>query len=93
MEVAEVRHERNETLTHIDPDEYAEAVPDPLRRVEFDLIADLADHHVEEMGAYLRRRLGRTFQPDAEPRVVRLDRYGFLVRLDERLAGSPSPAR
>jgi hypothetical protein len=85
MEVAEVRYERNETLIDVDPDEYAEASPDPLRRVEFDLIADLADHHVEEMSAYVRRQLGQTAQPAAEPRVVRLDRYGFLVRLDEQL--------
>jgi hypothetical protein len=86
MDVAEVRYERHENLIDIDPEEYAEAAPDPLRRVEFDLIADLADHHVDEMSAYVRRRLGRTFQPETEPRVVRLDRYGFVVRLDERLA-------
>ena len=86
MEVAEVRYEREEKLVDVDPDEYAEATPDPLRRVEFDLIADLSDHHVEEMGAYVRRHLGPTFQPSAEPRVVRLDRYGLLVQLDEKLA-------
>lgn len=86
IDVAEVRYERHETLIDVDPDEYAEATPDPLRRVEFDLIADLADHHVEEIGAYVRRRLGPAFQPSAEPQVVRLDRYGFVVRLDERLA-------
>jgi Protein of unknown function (DUF2470) len=86
IEVAEVRYERHGTLIDVDPDEYAEAGPDPLRRVEFDLIADLAEHHVEEMGAYVRRQLGDTVQPATEPRVVRLDRYGLLVRLDERLA-------
>jgi hypothetical protein len=86
IDVAEVRYERHDTLIDVDPDEYAEATPDPLRRVEFDLIADLADHHVEEIGAYVRRQLGPTFQPSAEPQVVRLDRYGFVVRLDERLA-------
>jgi hypothetical protein len=86
MEVAEVRYERHHTLIDVDPDEYAEATPDPLRQVEFDLIADLSDHHETEMGAYVRRRLGPAAQPAGEPRVVRLDRYGFLVRLDDRLA-------
>ena len=86
LDVAEVRYERNENLHDVDVDEYAEATPDPLSRIEFDLIADLADHHMAEMGAYVRRQLGRTFQPEAEPRVVRMDRYGFLVRLDDKLA-------
>jgi hypothetical protein len=86
MDVAEVRYERNENLVDVDPDEFAEATPDPLRAIEFDLIADLADHHLAEMSAYVRRRLGSTFQPRNEPQVVRMDRYGFLVRLDDRLA-------
>jgi hypothetical protein len=86
MDVAEVRYERNENLVDVDPEEFAAASPDPLRQIEFDLIADLADHHLEEMSAYVRRQLGSTFQPKAEPEVVRLDRYGFMVRLDGRLA-------
>jgi uncharacterized protein DUF2470 len=86
MDVAEVRYERHRTLIDVDPDEYAEASPDPLRLAEFDLIADLADHHLAEMGAYVRRRLGPAAQPAGEPTVVRLDRYGFVVRLDDRLA-------
>jgi hypothetical protein len=91
MEVAEVRFERHRTLIDVDPDEYAEATPDPLRHVEFDLIADLSDHHVAEMAAYVRRRLGPAAQPAEEPRVVRLDRYGFVVRLDDRLARMAFP--
>jgi len=91
MEVAEVRFERHSTLIDVDPDEYAEATPDPLRQVEFDLIADLSDHHVAEMAAYVRRNLGPAAQPSVEPRVVRLDRYGFVVRLDERLARMAFP--
>ena len=86
MEVAEVRYERNGVLVDVDPDEYAAASPDPLRTIEFDLIADLADHHVPEMTGYLRRRLGPAAGPADEPRVVRLDRYGLLVRVGERLA-------
>jgi hypothetical protein len=86
MEVAEVRYERNGALTDVDPDAFAEATPDPLRQIEFDLIADLADHHLAEMSAYVRRQLGSTFQPKSEPEVVRMDRYGFLVRLDDKIA-------
>jgi hypothetical protein len=86
MDVAEVRFERDEHLVEIDPDDYAEASPDPLRAVEFDLIADLADHHVSEMGDYVRRQLGKAAQPGDDPRVVRLDRYGFLVRMGSRSA-------
>jgi hypothetical protein len=86
MHVAEVRCERDGALFDVDPDEYAEAGPDPLRVIEFDLIADLADHHVDEMSSYLRRRLGPAARTGGEPRVVRIDRYGFMVRLGDRLA-------
>jgi hypothetical protein len=86
MDVSEVRYEDNENLVDVDPDEFAAASPDPLRQIEFDLITDLADHHLAEMSAYVRRQLGSTFQPRDEPQVVRMDRYGFLVRLDDRLA-------
>ncbi|GID93685.1 DUF2470 domain-containing protein [Amorphoplanes digitatis] len=86
MDVAEVRYERNGVLVDVDPDDYALAAPDPLRTIEFDLIADLADHHVHEMAVYVRRQLGPAAREGDEPRVVRLDRYGFVVRLGARLA-------
>jgi hypothetical protein len=87
MEVAEIRYERDGVLTDVDPDEYAAAAPDPLRGIESDLVADLADHHGPAMAGYLRRRLGpAAADPAAEPRVVRLDRYGMLVRTGARLA-------
>ena len=86
MDVAEVRYERHGVLVDVDPDEYAEATPDPLASIEFDLIADLADHHVDEMSDYVRRQLGPAAARDDDPRVVRLDRYGFMVRLGDRLA-------
>jgi hypothetical protein len=86
MDVAEVRYERNGVLVDVDPDDYALASPDPLSAIEFDLIADLSDHHVEEMAGYVRRQLGPAARPGDDPRVVRLDRYGFVVRLGERLA-------
>ena len=86
MEVAEVRYERNGVLVDVDPEDYALAVPDPLRTLEFDLIADLADHHAEEMAAYVRRQLDTAARPNDRPEVVRMDRYGFMVRLGDRLA-------
>jgi hypothetical protein len=86
MRVDEVRYERNGVLFDVDPQEYARAAPDPLRAIEFDLIADLADHHVAEMTSYVRRQLGPVARPGEEPRVVRLDRYGFMVRLGDRVA-------
>ena len=86
MEVAEVRYERLGVLVDVDPDEYAAAEPDPLRAIEFDLIADLADHHVPEMTGYLRRQLGPAAGPDTAPELVRIDRYGMLVRTGDRLA-------
>jgi len=95
MEVAEIRYERNGVLVDVDPDEYAAASPDPLRAIEFDLIADLADHHVTEMTGYARRRLGPAAGPQDRLEVVRLDRYGFLVRIGDRLArlAFPRPVR
>ncbi|BFU45970.1 DUF2470 domain-containing protein [Krasilnikovia sp. MM14-A1004] len=92
MEVAEIRHERHGALHELDSDEYAEAAPDPLRAIEFDLLADLADHHVAQVAAYANRSLGAAAQPGDEPRVVRLDRYGLVVRAGARLARLPFPA-
>ncbi len=86
MEVAEVRYERNGVLVAVDPDEYAAASPDPLRTIEFDLIADLADHHMPQMTGYIRRQLGPAADPAGDPQVVRIDRYGLLVRTGTRLA-------
>ncbi len=86
MEVAEIRYERHGVLADVDPDEYAAASPDPLRTIEFDLIADLAEHHLPEMTGYRRRQLGPAADPAADPEVVRIDRYGLLVRTGGRLA-------
>lgn len=85
VDVAEIRLERSGLTVDVDPDEFAAAVPDPLHAIEYDLIADLADHHVDEMTGYLRRQLGPAAGRDT-PSVVRLDRYGFVVRLGERVA-------
>ncbi|SBT65740.1 Protein of unknown function (DUF2470) [Micromonospora sediminicola] len=77
FEVAEARWERAGGVRRIDPDAYAGAEPDPLHPVESDLLADLTDHHADQVTGYLRRRLAL---PGAEsPRVVRIDRYGLLI--------------
>ncbi|WP_326552855.1 DUF2470 domain-containing protein [Micromonospora sp. NBC_01813] len=83
MEVAEVRIERCGVTTEVDPDEYAAAEPDPLGAIESDLLVDLADHHQPEMTAFINRQLRDAGQSSAgeDPRVVRLDRYGFVVSL------------
>jgi hypothetical protein len=84
MEPAEVRLEVGGRVTDIDPEEYAAAEPDPLQAVEWDLLTDLADHHVPEMAGFIQRQLaesGHISPSGPPPRVVRLDRYGFVVSL------------
>jgi hypothetical protein len=84
MEPAEVRLEAGGRISDIDPDEYAAAEPDPLQAVESDLLTDLADHHVSEMTDFIKRQLagsGHDRPGGPPPRVVRLDRYGFVVAL------------
>jgi hypothetical protein len=89
MHVAEIRYEHDGALFDVDPDEYAQVSPDPLRAMEFDLIADLTDHHTAEITAYIRHRLGPLANLPEAPAVVRLDRYGFLVRIGDRPARFP----
>ncbi|MDR7278115.1 DUF2470 domain-containing protein [Catenuloplanes atrovinosus] len=81
LDVAEVRLERGGVTLDVDPDEYAEAEPDPLHAIEWDLLSDLADHHQPEITAFLRSQLDKAGMPYGarEPRVVRMDRYGMLV--------------
>ena len=83
MEVAEVRYERHGELFDVDPGDFAAASPDPLHPIEFDLLADLADHHGAELAGHVRRHLGAA--ADAEVTAVRLDRYGLTLRLADRL--------
>ncbi|MEV1287603.1 DUF2470 domain-containing protein [Micromonospora sp. NPDC049679] len=82
VEIAEVRLERGRTMIDVDPDEYLAAEPDPLHAIEAELLTDLAEHHGPEMAEYVRRRLrGAGRDQGGSPRVVRLDRYGFLAFL------------
>ncbi|SCL37349.1 Protein of unknown function [Micromonospora rhizosphaerae] len=80
FEVVEARWERADSVRRIDPGAYAEAEPDPLHPVEAELLADLADHHADQVAGYLRRQLGLADDnPGGPPRVVRIDRYGMVV--------------
>ncbi|MEV6376563.1 DUF2470 domain-containing protein [Micromonospora sp. WP24] len=82
FEVAEARWERADDVRRVDPDVYAGAEPDPLHPIEAELLADLADHHGDEVSAYLRRHFGLVADDPADaPRVVRMDRYGLAVVL------------
>jgi hypothetical protein len=101
IEVAEVRLERSGNTVEIDPDEYIRAEPDPLHDDEHDLLVDLADHHATEVSTFVRRQVMTAGQDPGEepPRVVRMDRYGFVAALgpasdDRRVRLSfPRPVR
>ncbi|GGM25683.1 MULTISPECIES: DUF2470 domain-containing protein [Micromonospora] len=77
FEVAEARWEHAGATRRIDPQAYARAEPDPLHAVEAELLADLTDHHAEQVAGYLRRRL--KLSGTESPQVLRIDRYGLLV--------------
>jgi hypothetical protein len=84
MDPAEVRLDLGAMSVDVDPDEYAGAAPDPLHPLEPELLADLADHHAPEITDYIRRQLTTSAHPIPDgttPRVVRLDRYGFITAL------------
>jgi hypothetical protein len=67
----------------VDLDSYLAADPDPLYDQERDLLADLIEHHGDQLGPYLARCLADLDPPagdgEASPLPVRLDRYGFIV--------------
>jgi hypothetical protein len=83
--VAEVRLERSGRVVPVGLDEYAQAEPDPLHAEERDLLVDLAEHHMPQIGEFLRQQLTRAgHRPGADlPRVVRMDRYGLTVAVGE----------
>ncbi|MFI6230694.1 DUF2470 domain-containing protein [Micromonospora echinospora] len=82
FEVAEARLDLAGEVRRVPRDEYAAADPDPLHPVEAALLADLAEHHGDQIAAYLRRQLGRLGdRAGAPPRIVRVDRYGLVVSL------------
>ncbi|SCL23757.1 DUF2470 domain-containing protein [Micromonospora inyonensis] len=82
FEVAEARLDVAGEVRRVPRDEYAAADPDPLHPVEGALLADFAEHHGDQVAAYLRRQLGRLVErAGAPPRIVRVDRYGLVVSL------------
>ncbi|GAA1758836.1 DUF2470 domain-containing protein [Luedemannella helvata] len=91
LDVAEVRLRRGRRLREVDVMEYLAADPDPLARYEAELLLDLDDHHGPQVGAFVRRMAAAaglpplSRDPDAPLRVVRLDRYGLVVRAEAGL--------
>lgn len=64
----------------LDTAEYTDAEPDPLHENESDLLFDLARRHSARLACFFRRALASAgVEHRAEPRAVRIDRYGFVV--------------
>jgi len=62
------------------PDAYRAAEPDPLRREETDLVADLRDHHPEFVARLVTCVAAEVPRPLPDPRkVLRIDRYGIVL--------------
>jgi hypothetical protein len=83
LHTADVRLANGPTLVEVDVDEFRAARPDPVADEEERLLADLNDHHREQLVALLERVAGRS--APAGCRAVRLDRYGLV------LAGGSGP--
>jgi hypothetical protein len=73
----------------VELDDYLAADPDPLYGDEPDLLADLHHQHGARLQPYLTGRLAAAGLPDANPRAVRLDRYGLQVRPYPDWRGDP----
>jgi hypothetical protein len=90
VNVDRVRLDNPCATVDVEPAWYAAAAPDPLHELERDLLADLADHHAEQIESYFRCLLALTGKPCRTiPRAVRLDRYGFIVDIGDR-DGAPA---
>lgn len=82
IEVRRVSLDRLGATEPIDPAAYAAVEPDPLHECERDLLEDLADHHGAQLDHIVRHLLDDAGAPkELTPRVVRLDRYGFVIDL------------
>jgi heme iron utilization protein len=77
MEVGEVRLARGDTLVEVDVDDYRQAQPDPLHADERVLLADLNDHHRQQLAQLVAVVTGAPAPADC--RAVRIDRYGLLL--------------
>ena len=71
----------------VDVDAFLDAEPDPFGAEEQQLLADLADHH-DDLLAELCAQAGAAAIPGAaNPRALRLDRYGLTLGVD--VGGEP----
>ncbi|MEV4766554.1 DUF2470 domain-containing protein [Micromonospora chokoriensis] len=68
--------------THVDPDAFATARPDPLATSEADLLCHLDHHHPQTVERLCRLVPARQLQGVRRVRPVRLDRHGLVLRLE-----------
>ncbi|MEO3786360.1 DUF2470 domain-containing protein [Actinocorallia sp. B10E7] len=90
LEVAEVHLEDMWGESIIEPEDYAEASPDPFVAMEPGLVSHLDSHHRDELQSLLRHRLG-DITPMPSVRAVGLDRFGLRVRCSAPGASTPPP--
>ncbi|GAA0966530.1 DUF2470 domain-containing protein [Actinocorallia libanotica] len=88
LEIAEVHLQDLWGDCVIEPEDYAEAVPDPFAAVEPSLVSHLDAHHRDELRALFGRRFGDV-TPVPDVRAVGLDRFGLRVRCSA--PGGPAP--
>jgi hypothetical protein len=77
LEAADVRLANGDKLTEVDVDDYLDAAPDPVADDEERLLADLNDHHRDQLAELVARTTGA--EAPESCRAVRLDRYGLVV--------------
>ncbi|GAA3238537.1 DUF2470 domain-containing protein [Actinocorallia longicatena] len=79
LEVAEIEIEDVWGSAVVEPDEYADARPDPFVALEAGAIVHLDHAHRPELAALVKARFGE-LEPDHVVRAVALNRFGLNVR-------------
>jgi hypothetical protein len=79
MELAEVQLEEAGGTSDVDPDDFLAARPDPVSRVETDLMGEQCDALIQ-LAARVQRRVGRS----DHVRLLGLDRFGVRYRVQSR---------
>jgi hypothetical protein len=99
LDVAEVVLEDSDGAWELDADEYRDARPDCLARVENEHLLHLGAHHPDAITLLARLAGSRALQDAVRVLPLSLDRYGLVLRI-ERLRGYadvrlpfPSPVR
>ncbi|GAA2725596.1 DUF2470 domain-containing protein [Actinocorallia aurantiaca] len=90
LEVAEVHLRDMWGDSVIEPEDYAEAAPDPFVAVEPALVSHLDSHHRNELQALFGHRFGDV-TPAPSVRAVGLDCFGLRVRCTPPDASAPPP--